>query len=120
MESGERGADFGWVRECALALPGVAEGTSYGTPAFRVGKKFFLRLREDGATLVLKTDFHERDHLLESDPAAFFTEDHYAGYPSVLIRLGAVPRGQLRTLIVEGWKRLAPARQVAAYEAAQG
>jgi hypothetical protein len=32
------------VRRLALALPKVVEGTSYGTAAFHVGKKFLLRL----------------------------------------------------------------------------
>lgn len=40
--------NFETVRAVALALPGVEEGTCYGTPAFRVRGKFLLRLREDG------------------------------------------------------------------------
>jgi hypothetical protein len=53
------------VREIALALPGVEEGTSYGTPAFRVRGKFLARLREDGETLVVKCDYPERDFRIE-------------------------------------------------------
>ena len=34
------------VRRFALALPGVEEGHSYGTPGFRVRGKFLARLRE--------------------------------------------------------------------------
>ena len=41
--------DFETVRKIALSFPGVEEGTSFGTPAFRVRKKFLARLREDGA-----------------------------------------------------------------------
>lgn len=36
------------VREIALELPDVEEGTSYGTPALKVKKKLFVRLKEDG------------------------------------------------------------------------
>ncbi len=39
-------AGFDRVRRLALALPGVAEGTFYGTPAFRVGRKYFTRLHD--------------------------------------------------------------------------
>lgn len=117
-ETDARGVDYDFVRRCALALPGVTEGTSYGTPALHVGRKLFLRLREDGDSLVLKTDFHERDHLLATDPTAFFHEDHYNGYPIVLVRLSAAPRGQLRELIVDGWRRLASRKQLAAYDGA--
>jgi hypothetical protein len=45
------------VRQMGLALPGVEEGTSYGTPALKVGKKLLARLKEDGETLVLKLGF---------------------------------------------------------------
>ena len=111
-----RGVTFQELRAYALALPGMEEGMSYGTPAFRVKGKFFLRLREDGETLVLKTDFYERDHLMESDPAAFFTTDHYRGHPSLLVRLAAVRPRQLQALVQDGWRRLAPARLVEQYD----
>jgi hypothetical protein len=38
------------VRGVALALPGVEEGTSYGTPAFRVRGKFFVLVRVSKAS----------------------------------------------------------------------
>jgi hypothetical protein len=113
-----RGVTFDELRAYALALPGVEEGTSYGTPAFRVKGKFFVRLKEDGETVVLKTDFYERDHLMESDPAAFFTTDHYRDYPSVLVRLPAVRPSQLRALVLDGWRRLAPRRLIDQYDRA--
>lgn len=110
------GASFAELREYALALPGVEEGTSYGTPAFRVRGKSFLRMWEDGETLVLKTDWHERDFLLRSDPAAFFTTDHYDGYPIVLVRLPRVHPEQLRALVADSWRRHAPKRLVAEHD----
>lgn len=51
------------MRRLALALPGVEEGLSYGTPAFRVKGKFLARLKEDGGSLVVKIDFDEREAL---------------------------------------------------------
>lgn len=110
------GVTFGELRAYALALPGVEEGTSYGTPAFRVKGKFFVRLKEDGETIVLKTDFYERDHLMESDPAAFFTTDHYRDYPMVLVRLAAVRPARLRALVLDGWRRLATKRLIEQYD----
>ena len=114
------GVTFARLRALALALPGVEEGTSYGTPAFRVKGKFFLRLWEDGETLVLKTDFHERDHLLASEPGTFFVTDHYRGHPIVLVRLPAVRPSHLRSLVEDSWRRHAPARVVAAYDQRAG
>ena len=37
---------YGIVREMALALPNVEEGTSYGTPALKIRGKLFVRLRK--------------------------------------------------------------------------
>jgi hypothetical protein len=38
------------VKALALNLPGVEEGTSYGTAALKVKGKLFVRLKEDGET----------------------------------------------------------------------
>lgn len=105
------------LREIALAFPGVEEGTSFGTLAFRVRKQFLARLREDGESLVVKVGFDEREMLMASDPETFFVTDHYLNYPSVLVRLTTVDREDLRQVIEQAWRKNASKRQVAAYEA---
>lgn len=102
------------MRRIALVLPGVEEGTSYGTPAFRVGKKFLARLWEDGEVLVVKIGFDEREILMKADPETFFITDHYQGYPSVLVRLAAVDPDDLREVLEQAWRFGAPKRLVAA------
>ena len=109
---------FETVREIALALPGVEEGTSYGTPAFRVRRKFLARLCEDGETLVVKCDYPERDFRMEINSAAFFITDHYRGYPMLLVRLAAVAEDDLRDLLELAWRSLAPKRLLNALESA--
>jgi hypothetical protein len=104
---------FETVREIALALPAVEEGTSYGTPAFRVKGKFFARLWEDGETLVVKAGFDAREILLQANPETFYTTDHYAGYPSVLVRLSSVGREELANVLEQAWRFNAPKRLVA-------
>lgn len=99
---------FDEVRALALVLPGVEEGTHYGTPSFKVAKKMFARLREDGETLVLKIGFEERDVLLERDPERFFITDHYQGYPHVLVRLPLVDVELIRPLLAHAWRQNAP------------
>jgi hypothetical protein len=107
----------GLLRELALALPGVEEGTSYGTVAFRVRGRLLARLREDGESLVVRVEMDERDLLIESDPAVFFTTDHYRGYPSVLVRLSKIRAGALRALLAQAWRRSAPKRLIAVLDA---
>ena len=105
------------VRDMARQLPGVEESTSYGTPALKVRGKLFVHLKEDGETIVLRTDAFERSHLLQSAPHTFFITDHYRDYPWVLVRLPAVTRGQMRELLEDAWRRVAPKRLLAAYDA---
>lgn len=105
-----RPVTFAVARRLALALPGVVEGTSYRTPAFRVGKKFFFRLREDAATLAIRIDFDTREALMRGNPDAFFITDHYRGYPAMCVRLAAVRRGELQALLEQSWRQVAPKR----------
>ena len=108
------------VRRMALALPGVEEGTSYGTPAFRVSGKFLARMREDGETLVVKVDYVAREVLMGADPNTFYVTDHYRCYPMMLVRLASVDPDALRNLIEQAWRDSAPKRLVAARDANPG
>jgi hypothetical protein len=101
-------ADFAYVKTLARALPGTEESTSYGTPALKVKGKLFARIWEDGKTLVVGTTFEDRDFLIQHDPAVFYVTEHYRNYPWVLVRLPKVRRPQLRSLLEDAWRRVAP------------
>jgi hypothetical protein len=100
----------------ALALPDVAEGTSYGTPALKVHGKFMARLREEDVLVLKPVDELEKRMLLESAPDTYYITDHYDGYPTILIRLSRVDSGELRGLLEAAWRQLAPKQVVAAWE----
>jgi hypothetical protein len=101
---------FQTVRDLALALPEVEEGTSYGTPAFKVRGKLLARLKEDGETLVVKIDFDTQEILMQADPETFFLTDHYVGWPTILVRLARVDRDDLAKLLEDSWRLHAPKR----------
>ena len=84
----------------ARGLPGVEEGTSYGTPAWRHRGKLLARLHQDGRTIVLKVGNETRDHLLAADPQTFFITDHYIGYPTVLAHLDRLNAADLKKLLM--------------------
>jgi hypothetical protein len=107
------------LRRIALALPGVEEGLSYGTPGFMVRGRFLARLWEDGETLVVKCGDDERDFRMKANPKTFFVTDHYRGYPTVLVRLPRVTREDLKEVLEEAWRRQAPRRLVAEYDRRQ-
>jgi hypothetical protein len=106
-----RGVTFERARELALALPGVVESTSYGTPALKLGKKMIARLKEDGETLVLKMDIVSRDLLLRAKPQVYYLTDHYRDYPYVLVRLAKVGEKELVGLFEDACRLAAPRRQ---------
>jgi len=79
------------VRRLLLALPGVEEGSSYGTPGFRVKGKFLARMKEDGETR----------------------------YPTILIRLRRVSLNDLREVLEVAWRYNAPKRLITEWETQQ-
>ena len=92
------------VREIALAMTGVVERTSYGTPAFFVRRTLFARMLEDDDSVVVKIDERDRKRRMAADPIAFFITDHYENYPMMIIRLSAVDDDDLAELLLEAWK----------------
>lgn len=105
------------VRQLALALPGVEEGTSFGTPAFRVSGKKLARFHQDGESLVLKVEFVAREVLTATQPDMFYVTEHYRCWPFMLVRLKNVELNLLKGLIEEAWRGLASKRAIAEYEA---
>jgi hypothetical protein len=111
---------FAGFRRTALALPGVEEYTSFGTPAFRVRGKMLARLREDSVLVLKPIEEGEQRFLMETRPQAFFLTDHYRGYSAILVRVREVDAAQLRQLTEDCWRRLASKKMVAEYDAHVG
>src|SRR5580700_9117158 len=105
------------VLEIAMALPGSAESTSYGTPACKVKGKLFVRLHPCGDSIVVPIDQQERAMRMRADPKAYYITDHYAPYPWMLVRLTAIRRDDLADLLVESWRQRAPQRLIVKYDA---
>ena len=87
---------FDMVRIMGLALPGVEEGTTYGTPALKVGGKMFAcvpshRSAEPGS-LAVRIAFDQRDELIAAEPDTYYVKEHYVPYPCVLVRLARIRR----------------------------
>ncbi len=76
------------VSELGRRLPEVVEEVWYRTPALKVRGKGFVRLIEDGRTLVfLVESVEEQEFLIQAQPRIFYITDHYRGYPAVLARM---------------------------------
>ena len=105
------------LKKVAHAIPGVNEGSSYGTPALFVGKKLIARLREGASSVAVRTDPVSGDFLLRADPGMFFLTDHYREYPWILVRLAGARPEPLRELLEAAWRLVAGKRAIAGYDA---
>lgn len=110
------------VRRIALSLPGTEEAPDRF--AFSVRNKGKLkgfvwiwlerlapkqaRVPQPSVIAVRVANLYDKDFLLALDPAKFFTEPHYNGFPAVLVRLPAVTARELRSIITEAWRCQAP------------
>lgn len=117
MKSKGEPVTFETVRQLALALPGVVEGTSYRTTAFKVAGKLLARFHQDGDSLVVKCEYAAREVLMGANPRTYYITDHYRCWPWILVRVSNVDRDELRGLLEDAWLRSAPKRLVAAWEA---
>jgi hypothetical protein len=105
-----------------MSLPKVQEGK--GHFAFSVPNKGKLkgfawvwmervipkkqRVANPGVIAVRVANVGQRNAMLSADPVKFFTEPHYAGFPAVLVRLDEVTVADLKVLLAEGWRCMAP------------
>lgn len=107
------------VTTIALALPRTEVSTWYGTPGVKVAGKGFLRLRTEAeGGLVVMCDHEKKAALLGCGNPAFYTTPHYDGYPSILVNLRLIKRGELAELVTESWRRKAPLPLLQAFDAA--
>jgi len=95
---------FEAVRKMALALDSVEEGTSYGTPAFKVQGALMARLRDDLGALVVRMSIDDRQELMAADPETYFITDHYLNYPWILVNLARVHPDAMRDLLRGAWR----------------
>jgi hypothetical protein len=121
------------VRRIALSLPETVEDD--GRFAFAVrGKakpKGFVwvwleriepkkaRVPNPKVVAVRVADAGEKAALLASNSRKFFTEDHYNGYPAVLVRLAAIRRDELEELLTDAWRCMAPRELVKKFDEEQ-
>lgn len=94
---------FETVRKLGLQLPHVEESTSYGKPSLNVNGKMFVCMSShksaEADSLVVRTDFDQRDELLSGDPDVYYITDHYKNYPAVLVRLRRLKPDALKDLL---------------------
>jgi hypothetical protein len=120
--------DLATLRRLALGLPEAHDASDGDRLAFEVRGKGFAwtymervepktprRLRPD--VLAVRCPRETKDMLLEAAPDRFFDDDHYRGYPAVLVRLAAIDADEMAGLLRGGWRAVAPRALVKAADA---
>ncbi|MCP3140391.1 MmcQ/YjbR family DNA-binding protein [Pyxidicoccus xibeiensis] len=108
-----------WEQLCKLGLelPEVVEDVWFRTPALKVRGKAFVRLKEDGASVVFMLEsVDEQEFLITARSDVYFITDHYRGYPAVLARLSALRLPECRARLKSSWRLKAPRKLVAQLE----
>lgn len=107
------------LRALAMALPEAEEGLNGAQIAYSVGGKGFAwgyvarpapkakRVLVPGV-IAVRCLIETKEMLIEAAPDRFFTDDHYRGYPAVLVRLDAIDEAELGGLLREAWRIMAP------------
>ena len=112
----------------ALDLPEVSGRIGEnGQFAFEVGGKglawaYFARPAPKArralvaAVVAVRCAMETKELLLEAAPERFFTDDHYRGYPAVLVRLSEIEADELAGLLRQAWRIVAPKAIARKYE----
>jgi hypothetical protein len=94
---------FRTVRAIGLKLPGVEESSMYGMPALKLGGRMIACIAShksaEPGSLVVRTDFEQRDLLVAEQPGTYYFKEHYKTYPVVLVRLSHVNADAMRDLL---------------------
>src|SRR5688500_1377323 len=97
------------LAELGVRLPEVVRDIWFRTPALKVRGKSFVRLKEDGKSVVFLLDsVDEQEFLIEARPKLYFITDHYRGYPAVLARLAQLTPAECRLRLEKGYRLKAP------------
>ena len=100
--------DIDTVRELAMALPGIEEGSIHGAPSFKVRGKLLacpaIHRSAEPDSLAVRIDLDRRAEWIAADPNVCYVTDHYVKHPMVLVRLSRVRPDALRELLEEAWR----------------
>ena len=111
-------ADLAQARAIALALPGTTEAPHFEATSFRVRGRIFATAPPDGSFLNVFVDEAEVDGYVAELPGVVEPLLWGQRVRGVHVLLAAAPEHRVRELLAEAWRRRAPKRLVAEFDAA--
>jgi hypothetical protein len=105
------------VRALAKTLPRTTEALVRDRVKFRVGSIVYLAFSRDETVMGFAFPKEERAALVASEPDKFMLPSASdLRYHWVHVRLAAIDTTEMRELVLDAWRMVAPKRVVAAYE----
>jgi hypothetical protein len=108
---------FETARQIGLALPDVLDGTAYGAPALKLRGKLIACVptnkSAEANSLMVNIDLELRAELLRQHPDIYYITEHYAPHPTVLVRLSKITRTDLKELLRDACRFVAPSNSKA-------
>ncbi|MBI2964898.1 MAG: MmcQ/YjbR family DNA-binding protein [Chloroflexi bacterium] len=105
------------LRRLALALPESEERETWGEATFRVRGKIFVMMSADDATASVKASLDEQDIIIGSDPRSLSVAPYVGRFGWVRVKLATVDPEMMAVLVSEAWRRTAPRKLVAEFDA---
>jgi len=115
--------DAATIRRLALALPDAVDECDGDRLCFSRASKGFAwpyrerihpkkprRHRPD--VIAIRCAIERKELLIEAAPEIYFDDDHYRGYPAVLVRLAAIDEAEFAAILADAWAICAPKRRV--------
>ncbi|MFI4976067.1 MAG: MmcQ/YjbR family DNA-binding protein [Caulobacterales bacterium] len=114
--------DIATVRRLALSVPDAEDRSDSDALSFALHGKGFAwtysarvepkrprRPRID--VLAVRCPIEKKEMLVEAAPDVFFDDDHYRGFPAVLVRLEAIDQEELSALLKDAGALVKPKRR---------
>jgi hypothetical protein len=112
--------DLEAARAFALSLPGAGEEPHFDMSSFRVRGRIFATVPSDGEHLHVFVDEGEVRATVAEDPAAFEPLLWGQRLRGLRIHIAAAAAHRIAELLEESWRRKAPARLAAEWDARRG
>lgn len=111
----KRGVSPEELRALALSLPGAEESSHFDQPDFRVRNRIFATLSLDRGLTWIKVSHDDMLALSQADPDTYEAQP-WGKSSWVGVRLDRIDPGELRELVTEAWRGIAPRRLQAEFE----
>jgi hypothetical protein len=107
-------ATYADAQRIVAELPGASEVDvpEWGHPTFRVNNKMFASGAPDSPTMSMKATKEEQAELVAAHPEIYAVAPYVGRFGWIRIQLSGVDAEELRELLIEAWRHIAPKKLV--------